>query len=119
MTQAGFWIDWRVWKRLSAPRTFNNRSSATGRVNSRKCTLTHEVILWVVLAMGLFTELPIRQVFKHARRLRKGEESPHRSSLCVARQAAGRGSRYVTCSPKSSALWPSRLLLGHFTAGTV
>ena len=33
---------------------------ATGRVNSRACTLTHEVTLWVVLAMGLFTELPIR-----------------------------------------------------------
>ena len=26
--------------------------------------------------MGLLTELPIRQVFKHARRLRFGEESP-------------------------------------------
>src|SRR5262249_51215703 len=33
--------------------------------------------------------LPIRQVFKHARRLRIGEESPHRSSLCVARQRLG------------------------------
>jgi hypothetical protein len=43
----------------------------------------------VVLAMGLLTELPIRQVFKHARRLRFGEESPHRSSLCVARQRLG------------------------------
>jgi Insertion element 4 transposase N-terminal/Transposase DDE domain len=63
--------------------------NATGRVNSRKCMLTHEVILWVVLAMGVFTELPIRQVFKHARRLRKGEESPHRSSLCVARRRLG------------------------------
>src|SRR3974390_1156798 len=39
--------------------------------------------------MGLFTELPIRQVFKHARRLRRGEESPHRSSLCVARRRLG------------------------------
>lgn len=62
---------------------------ATGRVNSRKCTLTHDVILWVVLAMGLFTDMPIRQVFKHARRLRAGEETPHRSSLCVARQRLG------------------------------
>src|SRR5437764_15236285 len=33
--------------------------------------------------------MPIRQVFKAARRLRKGEESPHRSSLCVARQRLG------------------------------
>jgi len=46
-------------------------------------------MLWVVLAMGLFTDLPIRQVFKHARRLRRGEDSPHRSSLCVARQRLG------------------------------
>ena len=62
---------------------------ATGRVNSKKCLLTHEVVLWVALAMGLFTDLPIRQVFKHARRLRKGEQSPDRSSLCVARQRLG------------------------------
>ena len=62
---------------------------ATGRVNSRRCTLTHEIVLWVVLAMGLLTDLPIRQVFKHARRLRQGEESPRRSSLCVARQRLG------------------------------
>src|SRR5450755_4265832 len=62
---------------------------ATGRTNQRRCTLTHEVVCWVVLAMGLLTELPIRQVFKHARRLRFGEKSPHRSSLCVARQRLG------------------------------
>jgi hypothetical protein len=51
--------------------------------------LTHEVIFWVVLAMGLLTDLPIRQVFKHSRRLRVGEKTPHRSSLCVARQRLG------------------------------
>ena len=62
---------------------------ATGRTNQRRCQLTHEVVCWVVLAMGLLTELPIRQVFKHARRLRFGEKSPHRSSLCVARQRLG------------------------------
>jgi hypothetical protein len=71
------------------PEDIQQALDATGRVNSRKCTLTHEVVLWVVLAMGLFTELPIRQVFKHARRLRKGEQSPHRSSLCVARKRLG------------------------------
>jgi hypothetical protein len=38
--------------------------------------LTHEVTCWVVLAMGLLTDLPIRQVFKHARRLRPGEATP-------------------------------------------
>ena len=71
------------------PEALQQALAATGRVNPRKCTLTHEVVLWVVLAMGLLTDLPIRQVFKAARRLRKGEESPHRSSLCVARQRLG------------------------------
>jgi hypothetical protein len=71
------------------PADIQQALTATGRINSRSCRLTHEVVLWVVLAMGLLTDLPIRQVFKHARRLRKGEESPHRSSLCVARQRLG------------------------------
>ncbi len=62
---------------------------ATGRVGQRACQLTHEVTLWVVLAMGILTDLPIRQVFKHARRLHVGEDSPHRSSLCVARKRLG------------------------------
>jgi hypothetical protein len=35
------------------------------------------------------TDLPIRQVFKHARRLRVGETTPGRSSLCEARQRLG------------------------------
>jgi Insertion element 4 transposase N-terminal len=71
------------------PADIQQAPTATGRVNSRLCTLTHEVMLWVVLAMGLLTDLPIRQVFKHARRLRQGEESPHRSSLCVAWRRLG------------------------------
>jgi hypothetical protein len=63
--------------------------TATGRVNTCDCVLTYEVILRVVLAMGLLTDLPIRQVFKHARRLRAGEESPGRSNLCMARRRLG------------------------------
>jgi Insertion element 4 transposase N-terminal/Transposase DDE domain len=61
----------------------------TGLVNGRSCPLTHEVMLWVVLAMGVLTDLPIRQVFKHARRLRMGEKSPARSSLCEGRKRLG------------------------------
>jgi hypothetical protein len=76
-------------EQVICPADIQHALTATGRVNSRRCRLTHEVVLWVVLAMGLLTELPIRQVFKHARRLRKGEASPHRSSLCVARQRLG------------------------------
>jgi len=76
-------------EQIIPPADIQQALAATGRVNSRRCRLTHEVVLWVVLAMGILTDLPIRQVFKHARRLRKGEESPHRSTLCVARQRLG------------------------------
>lgn len=61
----------------------------TGCFDSRACKLTREVIFWVVLAMGIWTELPIRQVFKAARRLRPNDVTPHRSSLCIARQRLG------------------------------
>jgi hypothetical protein len=71
------------------PEAVRQALQATGRTNPRSCQLTHEVICWVVLAMGILTELPIRQVFKHARRLRVGEQTPHRSSLCVGRRRLG------------------------------
>jgi hypothetical protein len=61
----------------------------TDRVNPRACKLTHEVMMWIVLAMGIFTSLPIRQVFKQARRLRNVTDTPCRSALCVARQRLG------------------------------
>src|SRR5947209_10563903 len=61
----------------------------TGCLDSRRCKLTREITLWVVLAMGILTDLPIRQVFKACRRLCLGEWTPHRSSLCVARQRLG------------------------------
>jgi hypothetical protein len=61
----------------------------TGCLDARRCTLTFEVTFWVVLAMGILTDLPIRQVFKAARRLYPLEDTPHRSSLCRARQRLG------------------------------
>jgi hypothetical protein len=61
----------------------------TGRRNRSDCRLTHEIMLWVVLAMGILTDLPIRQVFKHARRLRRGETTPPRNTLCKARHRLG------------------------------
>ena len=89
MTRAGSWIAWRDSNRLSRPRPFAKPFRRPAEPINDVAQLTHEVVCWVVLAMGLLTELPIRQVFKHARRLRFGEESPHRSSLCVARQRLG------------------------------
>lgn len=61
----------------------------TGRRNRSDCRLTHEIMLWVVLAMGILTDVPIRQVFKHARRLRQGEPTPPRNTLCQARRRLG------------------------------
>jgi hypothetical protein len=61
----------------------------TGCLDARRCTLTFEVTCWLVLAMGLLTDLPIRQVFKAARRLMPGDWDPDRSSLCKARQRLG------------------------------
>ena len=87
--------DGRILDRLAglekviSPELVRQVLQATDRTNGRACMLTHEVMLWVVLAMGLLTDLPIRQVFKHARRLRLGEKSPCRSSLCEARQRLG------------------------------
>ena len=71
------------------PEDLRQALADTGRVNRRDCVLTYEVILWVVLAMGVLTDLSIRQVFKHARRLRNGETSPPRSNLCMARRRLG------------------------------
>jgi hypothetical protein len=71
------------------PEDIRQALTATGRVSTRSCVLTYEIIFWVVLAMGLLTDLPIRQVFKHARKMRAGEESPARSNLCMARRRLG------------------------------
>ncbi|MFM9964918.1 MAG: transposase domain-containing protein [Planctomycetaceae bacterium] len=42
-----------------------------------------------MLAISVLTDLPIRQVFRHSRRSRRGELAPGRSSLCEARQRLG------------------------------
>ena len=76
-------------EKVISPESVRQALSMTGRCSQRTCKLTHEITLRVVLAMGILTDLPIRQVFKHARRLRVGEDSPHRSSLCVARKRLG------------------------------
>src|SRR6187397_1248783 len=61
----------------------------TGCLDARRCTMTFEVTCWLVLAMGVLTDLPLRQVFKAARRLYPDEDTPHRSTLCRARQRLG------------------------------
>ena len=88
-------VDGRILDRIAglekviAPALVHQALADCGKQTKRVCKLTNEVMIWVVVAMGLFTEMPIRQVFKACRRLRRGEESPARSSLCVARQRLG------------------------------
>ena len=78
-----------VLEKIIRPTDIRQVLKDTGRVNPRACKLTHEIMMWIVLAMGIFTKLPIRQVFKHARRLHAPAETPCRSALCVARQRLG------------------------------
>src|SRR5262245_18740546 len=61
----------------------------TGCIDSRRCTLTFEVTCWLVLAMGILTDLPLRAVFKAATSLHNLALTPARSSLCEARQRLG------------------------------
>ena len=76
-------------EKIIAPELVERALADTGKQTKRVCTLSNEVMIRVVLAMGLFTDLPIRLVFKACRRLRHGEFSPTRSSLCMARQRLG------------------------------
>ncbi len=76
-------------EKIITPELITQALEATGRVNRHRCKLSNEVMLWVVLAMGLFTNLSIRQVFKRARRMRREEPSPLRSSLCMGRKRVG------------------------------
>lgn len=71
------------------PEIIEQALSDTGRDKQRDCRLSHRVMVWIVLAMGVLTHLSIRQVFKHARRMRAGEKTPSRSNLCEGRQRLG------------------------------
>jgi hypothetical protein len=75
--------------KIIPPEVMEQALRETGRDKQRSCPLSHRVMLWIVLAMGVLTHLPIRQVFKHARRMRVGERTPSRSNLCEARQRLG------------------------------
>ena len=61
----------------------------TDRDNPRACLLSHEVMTWILLAMGVLTDLPIRSVYQHARRLKPGDPIPTRGAFCLARQRLG------------------------------
>ena len=71
------------------PDVIEQALAESGRTGQKACTLSHRTMLWVVLAMGVLTHLPIRQVYKHARRMFAGQRTPSRSNLCEGRQRLG------------------------------
>ena len=71
----------------------------TERENARACELSHEVTTWVVLAMGVLTDLPIRSVYQHARRLRPGDSLPTRAALCYVAFSRPRHHLIVFATP--------------------
>ena len=75
--------------KIIPPEVIEQALADSDRDQQRACRLSHRVMLWVVLAMGVLTHLPLRQVYKHARRLRRGERTPSRSNLCEGRQRLG------------------------------
>lgn len=62
--------------------------SACTKIQSRKAMLDYETTLWIVLAMGIFTDLPIRDVCRFAW-AKPSVHLPGRSALCRARQRLG------------------------------
>src|SRR5690242_10250287 len=76
-------------RKVIPPEIMKQALLETGRGKQKACRLSHEVMLWIVLAMGVLTHMPIRHVFKHARRMRAGEKTPSRSNLCEGRKRLG------------------------------
>lgn len=76
-------------QQVIGPQRLQQALQRTGRRNRSHCRLTHEVMLWVVLAMGLLTDVPVREVFRQATSRRPGQKLPCRSALCQARQRLG------------------------------
>lgn len=60
-----------------------------GKVNGRLCSLSHDVMLRIVIAIGLFPHLAIRQVFSICKKMQSGLIIPCRSALAAGRVRLG------------------------------
>lgn len=60
-----------------------------GKVNGRLCPLSHGVMLRIVIALGMFPHLAIRQVFSYCKRMQNGLVIPCRSALAAGRVRLG------------------------------
>ena len=75
--------------------------------DTRRCRLTREVIFWVVLAMGILTDLPIRQVFKYADACNPAN-GRRTAPVSVSLVNVWDWLPCAACSSGSSARWPRR-----------
>jgi len=62
---------------------------AEGKTNSRCCNLNFSVLMWLVLAMGVFTNKPLRGVYRCCRAFEANRKTPSRSALCQGRKRLG------------------------------
>jgi len=76
-------------EQVIAPQLIQQALAETGNIQERECPLSYSVMMWIVLAMGIFTDVPIRQVFRESRRFHREDKPPSRSALCRARQRLG------------------------------
>lgn len=89
------WQDARNFNRLSAldklisSELIEDVLATTQKQSCYQSKLRADVMIRVVIGMGLFTDKPIRQVYRACQKKQEGCKTPGRSSLCVARQRLG------------------------------
>lgn len=76
-------------EQVITPQLVQQALDETGKVQTRECPLSYSVTMWIMPAMGIFTDVPIRQVFRESRRFYGRDKPPSRSALCRARQRLG------------------------------
>jgi hypothetical protein len=85
----------QAWDRLAGlehcigPEMIEQVVRDSGCASQRKCRLNAQLMLWLILGMGIFTNFPIRTVYRNSRRYKKGEKIPGRAALSKARQRVG------------------------------
>lgn len=60
-----------------------------GKINTRRCTLTFSNLVWLVLAIALFTDKPLRGVYRCCKAFQQMRQCPSRSALCQGRKRLG------------------------------
>ncbi|MBL8815486.1 MAG: transposase domain-containing protein [Planctomyces sp.] len=97
-------------EKVIAPELVTQALEATDKQVTRDCKLNNQVVMSVVLCMGLFTDWPIGQVYKACRRMQHSEQTPARSTLCMARQRLGNVPTFVGSVFSASLGIPDRFL---------